>query len=149
MIWKNRLQEQHARVGLAASAPPLSFQPPDCNDACLLCTRQGSPLMRAWPSSSRFLAIDSLHEQKQNLDRPSYLTSVSFNSKSSQTLSTSFYIFNLSQTHYPLNHNFVMETIKSVLGYGTAPQEGREPVSGVTGTGVGGEPYDQGNVEGK
>ena len=35
-----------------------------------------------------------------------------------------------------------------MLGYGTAPQEGREPVSGVTGTGVGGEPYDQGNVEG-
>ena len=41
-----------------------------------------------------------------------------------------------------------METIKSVLGYGTAPQEGREPVSGVTGSGVAGEPYDQGNAEG-
>jgi len=41
-----------------------------------------------------------------------------------------------------------METIKSVLGLGTAPQEGREPVSGVTGSGVAGEPYDQGNVEG-
>ena len=41
-----------------------------------------------------------------------------------------------------------METIKSVLGLGTAPQEGREPVSGVTGSGVAGEPYDQGNAEG-
>jgi hypothetical protein len=41
-----------------------------------------------------------------------------------------------------------METIKNVLGYGTAPQEGREPVSGVTGSGVAGEPYDQGNAEG-
>lgn len=35
-----------------------------------------------------------------------------------------------------------------MLGLGTAPQEGREPVSGVSGSGVGGEPYDQGNVEG-
>ena len=35
-----------------------------------------------------------------------------------------------------------------MLGYGTAPQEGREPVSGVTGSGVAGEPYDQGNAEG-
>lgn len=41
-----------------------------------------------------------------------------------------------------------METIKNVLGLGTAPQEGREPVSGVTGSGVAGEPYDGGNVEG-
>ena len=42
-----------------------------------------------------------------------------------------------------------METIKSVLGLGTtAPQEGREPASGVTGSGVAGEPYDGGNAEG-
>jgi hypothetical protein len=98
---------------------------------------------------SRFLAIDSLRRTKTKpSNRPSYLTSVSSNSKSSQTLSTNCYILNLSQTHYPLNHYFIMETIKSVLGLGTAPQEGREPVRGVTGTGVGGEPYDQGNVEG-
>jgi hypothetical protein len=41
-----------------------------------------------------------------------------------------------------------METIKSIIGLGSTQQEGREPVNGVTGSGVGGEPYDQGNVEG-
>jgi hypothetical protein len=41
-----------------------------------------------------------------------------------------------------------METIKNLIGLGPAQQEGREPVSGVTGSGVAGEPYDGGNVEG-
>lgn len=41
-----------------------------------------------------------------------------------------------------------METIKNAIGLGTAPQEGREPVSGVSGAGTAGEPYDQGNVDG-
>lgn len=41
-----------------------------------------------------------------------------------------------------------MEAIKNAIGLGTTQQEGREPVSGVTGSGVGGEPYDQGNAEG-
>lgn len=41
-----------------------------------------------------------------------------------------------------------METIKNAIGLGTAPQEGREPVSGVSGSGTAGEPYDQGNVDG-
>jgi hypothetical protein len=41
-----------------------------------------------------------------------------------------------------------METIKNLIGLGPAEQEGREPVSGVAGSGVAGEPYDQGNVEG-
>lgn len=41
-----------------------------------------------------------------------------------------------------------MEAIKNAIGLGTAPQEGREPVSGVSGAGTAGEPYDQGNVDG-
>lgn len=41
-----------------------------------------------------------------------------------------------------------MEAIKNAIGLGTAEQQGREPVSGVSGTGTAGEPYDQGNVEG-
>jgi hypothetical protein len=41
-----------------------------------------------------------------------------------------------------------METIKNLIGLGPAQQEGREPVSGVTGSGIAGEPYDGGNVEG-
>jgi hypothetical protein len=45
-------------------------------------------------------------------------------------------------------HNLTMETIKNLIGLGPAQQEGREPVSGVTGSGIAGEPYDGGNVEG-
>jgi len=46
-----------------------------------------------------------------------------------------------------------MEAIKNAIGMGTTnttttEQQGREPVSGVTGSGVAGEPYDQGNSEG-
>jgi hypothetical protein len=43
-----------------------------------------------------------------------------------------------------------MEAIKNAIGLGTTTtqDEGREPVSGVTGSGVGGEPYDQGNADG-
>jgi hypothetical protein len=41
-----------------------------------------------------------------------------------------------------------METIKNLIGLGPAQQEGQEPMSGVTGSGVAGEPYDGGNVEG-
>jgi hypothetical protein len=45
-----------------------------------------------------------------------------------------------------------MEAIKNAIGLGstttTTEQQGREPVNGVTGSGVGGEPYDQGNAEG-
>ena len=46
-----------------------------------------------------------------------------------------------------------MEAIKNAIGLGSTPtttteQQGREPVNGVTGSGVGGEPYDQGNAEG-
>ncbi|KXT01560.1 hypothetical protein AC578_6341 [Pseudocercospora eumusae] len=43
-----------------------------------------------------------------------------------------------------------METLKSVMGLGTnkTEDEGRNPISGVTGAGTVDEPYDQGNVEG-
>ena len=46
-----------------------------------------------------------------------------------------------------------MEAIKNAIGLGSTPtttseQQGREPVNGVTGSGVAGEPYDQGNSEG-
>jgi hypothetical protein len=46
-----------------------------------------------------------------------------------------------------------MEAIKNAIGLGstttaTTEQQGREPINGVTGSGVGGEPYDQGNAEG-
>jgi hypothetical protein len=52
------------------------------------------------------------------------------------------------------NHTTIMEAIKNAIGLGsttttaTTEQQGREPVNGVTGSGVGGEPYDQGNAEG-
>jgi hypothetical protein len=50
------------------------------------------------------------------------------------------------------NHITIMEAIKNAIGLGSTPttteQQGREPVNGVTGSGVGGEPYDQGNAEG-
>lgn len=56
-------------------------------------------------------------------------------------------------TAHPINKytqsNAVMEAIKNAIGLGTtADQQGREPVSGVTGSGTAGEPYDQGNAEG-
>lgn len=41
-----------------------------------------------------------------------------------------------------------METIKNAVGLGSAEQQGREPVSGATGAGTAGEPYDQGNTDG-
>lgn len=42
-----------------------------------------------------------------------------------------------------------MEAIKNAIGLGssTTTEQGREPVSGVAGSGVAGEPYDQGNVD--
>jgi len=45
-----------------------------------------------------------------------------------------------------------MEAIKNAIGLGstttaTTEQQGREPVNGVAGSGVAGEPYDQGNAE--
>jgi hypothetical protein len=47
----------------------------------------------------------------------------------------------------------IMEAIKNAIGLGsstttTTEQQGREPVNGLTGSGVAGEPYDQGNAEG-
>lgn len=42
-----------------------------------------------------------------------------------------------------------MESIKNAIGLGTAEQQGQEPVNGATGAGVAGEPYDQGNTNGK
>jgi hypothetical protein len=46
-----------------------------------------------------------------------------------------------------------MEAIKNAIGLGstttpTTTEQGREPVNGLTGSGVAGEPYDQGNAEG-
>lgn len=43
-----------------------------------------------------------------------------------------------------------METIKSVLGYGSVEsQSGEEPLSGQTGAGTAAEPYDGGNATGE
>ena len=56
-----------------------------------------------------------------------------------------------SITH-SINQSTTMEAIKNAIGLGstttTTEQQGREPVNGVTGSGVAGEPYDQGNAEG-
>jgi len=42
-----------------------------------------------------------------------------------------------------------MDTVKSgIVNAGAAQQSGEEPLSGVTGKGTAGEPYDQGNAEG-
>jgi hypothetical protein len=46
-----------------------------------------------------------------------------------------------------------MEAIKNAIGLGsttnpTTTEQGREPVNGLAGSGVAGEPYDQGNAEG-
>jgi hypothetical protein len=59
----------------------------------------------------------------------------------------------VSQPLNQINHTPSMEAIKNAIGLGSTPtttseQQGREPVNGVTGSGVGGEPYDQGNAEG-
>ena len=61
------------------------------------------------------------------------------------------------KTYLPINqqpnHTTTMEAIKNAIGLGstttsTTEQQGREPVNGVAGSGVAGEPYDQGNAEG-
>ena len=56
-------------------------------------------------------------------------------------------------TNRSINHTTIMEAIKNAIGLGstttpTTTEQGREPVNGLTGSGVAGEPYDQGNAEG-
>jgi hypothetical protein len=111
---------------------------------CLQCTRQGSPLTRVLLQQ---VSCDR-HLANKNVNDPRILL-LYLPIRNHRIHPTNSCNFIPSQTLYSISTLITMETIKSVLGLGTtAPQEGREPVSGVTGSGVAGEPYDQGNAEG-